>query len=85
MADKAKKVGAVTHYYTAIKVGIIKLDSKIKIDDQVRFEGHTTNFEQKVSDMQFEREDIKTGKKGQEVGIKVAKKVREGDKVYLVE
>ena len=85
MADKAKKVGAVTHYYTAIEVGIVKLDSQIKIGDQIRFEGHTTNFEQKVSDMQFEREDVKTAKKGQEVGIKVTKKVREGDKVYLVE
>lgn len=83
MADEPKKVGVITHYYSNIGVGIIKLDSDIKIGDRLKFKGHKTDFEQEVSQMQFDHKDIPEGKKGQEVGIKVKDKVRVGDTVYL--
>jgi len=85
MADKAKKIGSITHYYSKLGVGIIKLDNKLKVGDKVRIEGNSSDFEQTVSQIQFDHEDIDSGKKGQEVGIKVKNKVREGDKVFLVE
>lgn len=84
MADKPKKIGIVTHYFSHIGVGIIKLDGELKVGDKVKIEGHTTNFEQEISKMQFDHKDIEKGKKGQEVGIKIDNKVRDGDKVYLV-
>jgi hypothetical protein len=34
--------------------------------------------------MQFNHKDIKSGKKGQEVGVKFNSKVRQGDEVILV-
>ncbi|KKQ35581.1 MAG: hypothetical protein US51_C0002G0014 [Microgenomates group bacterium GW2011_GWA2_37_6] len=84
MADEPKKVGVITHYYDKLGVGIIKLDSDIKIGDRLKFQGHKTDFEQEVSQMQFDHKDIPEGKKGQEVGIKLTEKVRPGDSVYFV-
>ena len=82
MADKL--IGKVTHYFTAIGVGAIKLKGKIKVGDILRFKGATTDFQQKVISLQYNRQDIKEAKPGQEVGIKTEQRVREDDKVFLV-
>jgi putative protease len=82
MADK--KIGTITHFFDRISVGIIKLDGKLKVGDKVRIQGGTTNFEQEISEIQLEHESIPEGKKGQEVGVKVKEKVREGDGVYIM-
>ena len=79
-----KKIGTITHFYPKISVGIVKLDNKLKVDSKVRFKGNTTDFEQDVSEMQFEHKGIEFGSKGQEVGVKVIEQVREGDEVLLV-
>jgi len=82
MADK--KIGTITHFFDKISVGIIKLNGKLKVGDKVRIEGGTTNFEQEISEIQLEHESIPEGKKGQEVGVKVKEKVREGDGIYIL-
>ena len=84
MADE-KKVGTVTHFYPNISVGIVAVSDQIKIGDKVRFLGKSTDFVQEVDDMQHDHEEVEEGKEGQEVGIKVIEKVREGDGVFLVE
>ena len=84
MVDKGKKVGIVTHYYDKISVGIIKLDQPIKPGDTLHFEGHRTNFDQVVNEIQFNHQPVVKTEKGQEVGIKVDQKVRENDQVYLL-
>lgn len=81
---KAKKMGTVTHYYTNLSVGIIKLSGGVKIGDTIYFKGHTTDFEQLLDDMQCDHKEVEEGKKGQEVGIKVSEKVREGDCMYVL-
>ena len=83
MADEGKKVGTVTHFYDKIGVGIVKLDSEIKLGDRLKFKGNATDFEEDVAQMQFDHKDIETAKKGQEVGIKLDNKVKEGDQVFL--
>lgn len=83
MADK--KIGTITHFFDKISVGIIKLDGKLKVGEKVRIQGVTTNFEQEISEIQLEHASIPEGKKGQEVGVKVNEKVREGDTVYILE
>jgi putative protease len=80
-----KKIGTITHFFDNISVGIIKLEGDIKIGDRVRFQGATTNFEQEITSMQYEHENIESAKKGQEIGVKTNEKVREGDDVYLLE
>jgi U32 family peptidase len=82
MADE-KQVGTITHYYSNLGVGIIKLDSALKVGDNIKVQGSTTDLEQDVTEMQFDHKDVDSGKAGQEVGIKVDRQVRQGDSVYL--
>lgn len=85
MAKEAKPIGAVTHFYGGLNVAIIKFLKPVKAGTTVRFEGHTTNFTQALTSMQFDHKEIDTAPKGKEVGVKVDEKVREGDKLFLVE
>lgn len=80
-----KPIGEVTHYYGGIGVAIVKFNKPVKAGTALRFEGHTTDFIQTVSSMQYDHKEIDPAPKSKEVGIKVNDKVREGDKVFLVE
>jgi putative protease len=84
MDTPGKKVGEVTHYYNKISVGIIKFSIPVKVGDTLQFKGHVTDFKQTISEMEFDNKKIESAKKGQEVGIKLDKQVRENDEVYLV-
>ncbi|MFA5392433.1 MAG: hypothetical protein WC306_01920 [Candidatus Paceibacterota bacterium] len=77
-------VGKITHYYGEINVAIVKLSAILKIGDKVHLKGHEIDFEQTVSSMQVEHQNVKIAKKGEEIGLKVDQKIREGDEVYLV-
>lgn len=79
-----KVIGAVTHYYSKLGVAIVKFNKTVKIGDEVRFKGVTTDFIQNVASMQYDHKDVSGAKTGQEVGIKVSEKVREGDEVLEV-
>jgi putative protease len=83
MTDKTDKVGIITHFYSKIGVGIIKLLKELKKGDNINIKGHKTDFKQEVEEMQFDHKDIASGKKGQEIGIKLNEKVREGDEVFF--
>lgn len=85
MPKKEKPIGAVTHYYGGLGVAIVKFNTGVKIGEKVQFRGAHTDFEETVKSMQFDHKDIKEAKKGQEVGIKVKEKVREGDRVFAAE
>jgi putative protease len=83
MGEK-KQIGVVTRYFHKIGVAAIMLEDSLTVGSKVSIEGSTTNFEQEVSSMQVNREDIQEGKKGQEIAIKVKDRVRENDVVYLM-
>jgi len=80
-----KKIGEITHYYSNIDVGIIKLSNDLEVGDTIRIMGATTDFEQSIDEMQQDHENIEKAKSGSEVGIKVEDKVRNGDEVYLLD
>lgn len=80
-----KPIGAVTHFYGGIGVAIVKFNRALDRGEMIRFKGAHTDFEQKISSMQFDHKDIARAKKGQEIGMKVDDKVREGDSVYEAE
>ncbi len=80
----SKAIGAVTHYYSGVGVAIVKFNKAVKLNEEIHFKGATSDFIQKVTSMQFDHKDIVSAKKGQEVGIKVGDKVREGDEVLEV-
>jgi putative protease len=82
-AVKAKKpIGSVTHFFSEISVAIVKFSKEVNLNKVVRFRGATTDFAQKISEMQYNHKPITKSKKGKEVGIKVKDRVREGDKVF---
>lgn len=83
MAEE-KEIGKITHYFGKISVGIIELADTLKVGDKIHFKGNSTDFEQEVSSIQIEHEDVPEAKKGDSVGIKVNQQVREGDMVYLI-
>lgn len=78
MAKDDGRVGTVTHFYSKIGVGIVELSASIKKGDRLRFgdEGKKASFEQPVVSMQLNYQEIESGKKGQEVGVEVAQKVK---------
>lgn len=85
MADKeeGKLIGEVIHFFSKIKVAVLKLKAPLSVGDEIRIAGgEDTDFKQKIDSMESEHEKVKKAKKGDEVGLKVKKKVREGYKVY---
>lgn len=83
VVNKAK-AGDVTHYYSDISVAVVKVSSPLKVGDQISIEGATTNFRQKVDSMQINHNSIAEAKAGDEIGMKLKGKAREGDTVYKI-
>ncbi|RLJ06854.1 MAG: translation elongation factor-like protein [Candidatus Aenigmatarchaeota archaeon] len=77
-----KLVGKVTHYFTKLGVAVVELEDTLKQGDRISIEGTTTNFTQTVDSMQIDRQPVQEAGAGQSVGLKVAERVREGDKVF---
>ena len=87
MASKkeGKLIGKVTHYFSNIEVAVIDLIAPLKDGDNIRVVGgQETDFEQEVGSMQIDHEEVKSGKKGDSVGMKIKEKVHEGYKVYKI-
>lgn len=82
MADL--KVGTVNHYYDKIGVAIIDLTGSLGIGDTIKIVRDEDEFTQKVTSMQIEHEKLETAKKGQVIGIKVDKPVKEKAIVYKI-
>jgi len=80
-----KKIGIVEHFFTNVSVAAVKIiEGELKIGDTIHFVGAHTDFKQKISSMQIDRNSVNTVKKGDAVGIKVHEKVREHDIVYKI-
>ena len=77
-----QEVGEITHFFGHIKVAVVEVKDTINKGDKVTIKGHTTDFEQTISSMQVDHNEIETAKKGQEIGMKVDDIVRRGDKLF---
>lgn len=81
-----KKIGKVLHYFGDIKVAVIKLSGPLMEGDKIRIVGgESTDFKQTIKSMETDHKKIEKAKKGQEVGIKLKEKVREGYKVFKIQ
>ena len=74
-------VGKVTHYFPRIGVAVVALSDDLKQGEEIRFTGAHTDFKQAVVSMQIERQTITSATRGQEVGLKVDRDVKVGDRV----
>lgn len=81
---KQDLVGKVIHYYDKIEVAVIKLQKGLKTGDKVKFEKGDKSFEQIIDSMQLEHEQATSGKKGEEIAVKVDKVAKDGTSVYKV-
>ncbi|OGM28258.1 hypothetical protein A2962_00010 [Candidatus Woesebacteria bacterium RIFCSPLOWO2_01_FULL_39_61] len=76
------KVGRVTHYYDKIGVAIIELDSDLGVGDRIKFSrGGEELFEQDVDSIQIEHEKKDKAGKGDVIGLKTTREVKEGAEV----
>ena len=82
-AKKEATIGTVTHFFRKIKVAVVKFKKPVSAGTKVRFRGATTNFVQKIGSMQYDHKPLDRAPKGKQVGMKVEKRVRGGDEVYL--
>ncbi|MCW3980366.1 MAG: translation elongation factor-like protein [Candidatus Bathyarchaeota archaeon] len=78
------EVGNVMHYFTKAGVAVVELTDALSVGDRILIKGITTNVEQTVNSMQIEHVNISKAEAGQNVGLKVDGRVREGDTVYKV-
>jgi len=79
-----KQIGTVSNYFEHVKVAAVKLTTALKVGDTIRISGGEVDFEQPIKSMQIQHDKVEAAKKGDEIGIKVKKKVRKGYKVYKV-
>lgn len=84
MAEKKlKKIGVISHYYGEIGVAVVELSAPIKVGDEIRITGgEETDFTQPIKSIQVDHKKVEKAKKGESVGLKVKKKVRDGYQVY---
>ncbi len=77
-------IGKVVHYFGHADVAVIKLKKNLKKGDTIRIiGGENTDFEQKVKSMEVDHKKIEKAKKGDEIGLKVKEKARNGYKVLM--
>lgn len=78
------KIGEVTHYYDKISVAIINLSAGLNVGDTIKIVSPQGGFNQKVVSMQVEHKEIKSAKKGEVIGLKVDKPVKEKAEVFKI-
>lgn len=83
MADK--ETGIVTHWYDKIGVAVVKLSGALKMGDKVKVRHGEAEFEDTILSMQVDHKDVASGKKGDEVAMKLSGKAKEGSKIFKIE
>lgn len=85
--EKKIYVGEVVKFYPRISVAEVRIvNNPMKIGDTIHIIGKTTGVvRQKVESMQIDRQNIDVAERGMIVGLKTIDRVREGDKVYVME
>ncbi len=80
---KMFKIGKVIHYYDKIQVAIVELAADLAVGDKIKFvRGGEDVFEQNVDSIQIEHEKKESASKGEVVGLKVEKAIKEGTELF---
>ena len=78
-----KVIGTITHYYDNIGVGVINLKGTLKVGGSIMLKRGDQEFTQTVESMQVDHAEVEKAKKGDDVGLKLTEKVKEGALVLL--
>lgn len=83
-AVKKVLLGEVKHYFSKLSVATVKFSHRgVQVGQEIVIEGNTTYFKQEVGSIESGGKAVKRAKKGDEVGLKVINRVRNGDNVYV--
>lgn len=86
MDRSEEEIGQVDHYFGHAHIaGIWLKNGKLKLGDRLHIVGHTTDLEATVTSMQIEHQDVREAPRGAHVGIPVDGKVREHDRVFIIQ
>ena len=78
------EIGEVTNYFDHVQAAAIKLSKPLKVGEKIQIKGGETEFEQEVKSMQINHKAVAAAKKGDEIGIIVKQKVRNGYNVFKI-
>jgi hypothetical protein len=83
--QQEEAIGIVIHYYSHLGVAVAQLNKgTLRTGDTVHIKGHSTDFTQTVTSLEYEHRHVDQAVAGQAVGIKVNDHAREHDILYLV-
>lgn len=81
-----QEIGTVVHFFKGPSVAIVRVAAgEVKVGDQLRFLGHTTDFTETVTSMEVNHRKVERASAGDEVAIQVLARARPHDKVLKVE
>ena len=79
------KIGEVMKFFSKPSVAAVKITAgELRVGDTVRFNGHTTDFEDTIQSMEIDNKQIEKATAGDYIGVKVSDRVRPGDEVFKV-
>jgi len=82
---KETEVGEILHYFGHVGVAVVKATkAAIKKGDKMHIVGGSADFDQTVDSLQIDHKDVGELAKGKEGGMKVSKKVHEGNKIFKI-
>ena len=82
MSEQETEIVSVMTYYSNIGVAAIDLTGNVKVGDTIIIRGHTTDVEHVIDSMEIDHKSVQEAKSGDQIGIKVASKLRKKDRVY---
>lgn len=81
----AQRIGRVDHYFARVGAASVQLEQgEVRVGDLLHIRGHTTDFTQRVEQLEVAGATIDSARAGQTVGIQTSERVRRGDTVYWV-
>ncbi len=80
-----ERVGSVVKFFDKISIAAVKLDfGDLAVGDTVRIKGTSTDFTQKIEDLEFDHKPVSKATRGQFTGIKLFKPAKPFDLVYKI-
>ena len=85
-APPGERIGIVTHYFSHLAVAVLKLDpgARLRVGDNIRIQGHTTDFSQRIDSLQVDHAPVMEVGRQDDFGLKVLEHARENDVVYRI-
>jgi hypothetical protein len=85
-APPGERIGIVTHYFSHLAVAVLKLDrdARLRVGDNIRIQGHTTDFSQRIESLQVDHAPVPEVGPKDDFGVKVREHAREHDIVYRI-